>query len=117
LSFLAAPLTAFIAMAAVHAIGSEPHFAGISDAIAQLPMVLLFFCGTRQRAKRRHALTLSKTGLVALVESMHYWHSTLLVWEIWRSHHPEIDTTRGAVSVILLVLPTIRCPWPSLSLL
>ena len=94
-------------MAAVHAIGSEPHFAGISDAIAQLPMVLLFFCGTRQRAKRRHALTLSKTGLVALVESMHYWHSTLLVWEIWRSHHPEIDTTWGAVSVILLVLPTI----------
>ena len=110
-------MTAFIAMAAVHAIGSEPHFAGISDAIAQLPMVLLFFCGTRQRAKRRHALTLSKTGLVALVESMHYWHSTLLVWEIWRSHHPEIDTTWGAVSVILLVLPTIRCPWPSLSLL
>ena len=67
--FLAAPLTAFIAMAAVHAIGSDPHFAGIADAIAQLPMVLMFFCGIRQRAKRRHSLTLSKTGLVALVES------------------------------------------------
>ena len=50
---------------------------------------------------------MAKCALVALVESMHYWHTALLVWEIWRSHHPDIDSAWGALSVTLLVLPTI----------
>ena len=105
--FLAAPLTALIAMAVVHVVGSEPHFAGLADAIAQLPVALMVLCGTRERARRRHARTLARCALVALVESMHYWHTALLVWEIWRSHHPDIDSAWGALSVTLLVLPTI----------
>jgi len=88
-------------------IGSNPHFAGIADVIAQMPVVFAFLCGVHQQAKLRQAIILAKVGLVALIESMHFWHVALLVYEIWNSHHPDLETTWGAVSMALLVLPTI----------
>ena len=104
--WLAAPLTAVVAIAVCLTIGNDPHFAGIPDLIAQLPMACMFLCGIHQRVRRRHALTLVKVGLVALIDSMHYWHVALLVYEIWHSHNPDINTAWGAISISLLVLPT-----------
>ena len=52
-------------------------------------------------------LCVIQVGLVALIESMHFWHVALLVYEIWTSHHPDFETIWGAASMALLILPTV----------
>ena len=106
--WIAAPLTALIAVATTHATKHEPHFAGISDVVGSLPVaVILVICGISQVRKQRRVSSLVKVCIVSLIESLHFWHMALLVYEIHTSHHPDIDTAWGAISLLLLVMPAV----------
>ena len=104
--WLAAPLTALIAIAVVRVMRNEPTFAGVVDVIALLPAALLH--STRRKKspeERRRVMVLVKAGIAAFIEGMHYWHTVLFVYEIYRSLHPDFETVLQTVSLALLVMP------------
>ena len=105
-SWLAAPLTAMVAVGVVLIMRNEPHFAGLVGIIASLPTALLLATCRKQRpAERQRMVAVVKTGIAAFLEAWHYWHTVLFVYEIWRSPHPDLQTAWQTVSLVLLMMP------------
>ena len=106
--WLAAPMTAVVAVGVVLVMQTEPHFAGLVDIIATLPVALLRVSCYRMRSpKRRRMLSVAKAGTAAFIEGLHFWHTVLFVYEVWRSHHPDFETVWRTISLLLLVMPVI----------
>ena len=104
--WIAPPLTAAVTMGAVLSLRVEPHFSGFADALAAIPLALLVCaCGVKRRLQKRRAVIALKTGTVALIEGMHYWHTVLYVSSTWARHGSDTGAAWKGASLALLLLP------------